>query len=176
MQVHETEGLTALEALGIAIRAEIDARAIYEELAHRADEPRIRRRFELLAAEEQQHREYLEARWEEVAADVSLKLPDSHLPREMVSREMRAKRSIEEVLDMAIDEERRSREFYLRAARETNDLSGRAMFRFLADMEYQHWMTLAQEKDMLVRYPNYGRPGLLPWRPEGSMAPRKKEA
>ena len=62
MQVHETEGLTALEALGIAIRAEIDARAIYEELAHRADEPRIRRRFELLAAEEQQHREYLDQR------------------------------------------------------------------------------------------------------------------
>jgi len=70
------------------------------------------------------------------------------------------------VLDMAMAEERHKHEFFLLAARETDDLSGRAMFRFLADMAHQHWLTLAQEKDMLVRYPNYGRPGRVPWRAE----------
>ena len=59
-------------------------------------------------------------------------------------------------------------------ARDTTDLSGRAMFRFLANMEYQHWMILAQEKDMVVRYPNYGRPGQTPWRAEKTVAPSSK--
>ena len=170
MREDESEGLTALEALAIAIRAEIDARDVYEELAVRCEDRRLRRRYEALAADEQQHREYLEGRWNEVAQGVSLELPPSQLPKEMLTPAQRAARRLEDVLDMAIVEERSAREFYLRAARETDDLSGRAMFRFLADMEYQHWMMLAQEKDMLVRYPNYGRPGKVPWRPKNSLA------
>ncbi len=169
MPEQEPQGLTALEALGVAIRAEIDAIKVYEELAARAEDPMVRRRFELLAADEQQHVAYLEARWQEVAGEVPLEIPPSQLPSSVRTREQRAAMSLEDVLDMAIDEERQSREFYLRAARHTDDLSGRAMFRFLADMEYQHWVTLAQEKDLLVRYPNYGRPGKLPWRPEPEL-------
>ncbi len=177
MAEHEPAGLTALEALGVAIRAEVDAHKIYEELATRAEDPLVRRRFELLAADEQQHLAYLEERWQEVAGTVPLEIPPSHLPKGMQTGEQRATKSIEEVIDLAIEEERTSREFYLRAARDTDDLSGRAMFRFLADMEYQHWMTLAQEKDLLVRYPNYGRPGKLPWRLEPGLghAPRREK-
>jgi rubrerythrin len=171
MSEYEPEGLTALEALGVAIRAEMDSRELYQELAERSENPQIRRRFELLAADEAQHLEYLEGRWQELAKDVPLKLPPSQHPTEMLTPEQRAKQDLEAVLDMAIDEERRSREFYLRAARETDDPSGRAMFRFLADMEFEHWMTLGQEKDLLVRYPNYGRPGKVPWRAEKGIAP-----
>jgi len=170
----ERIGLTSLEALGVAIRAEMDSRDIYRELAERTEDRIIRRRFELLAAEEVQHIEYLTEEYKKLAGDVPLKLPPSQLPGGMETPEERSHTSVERVLDIAIDEERRSREFYLKAARDTEDLSGRAMFRFLADMEYQHWMTLAQEKDMLVRYPNYGRPGSSPWRAEKSM-PKRKE-
>jgi rubrerythrin len=92
----------------------------------------------------------------------------------MITAKERGRWDLGEVLDLAIDEERRSRELYLKAARETTDISGQAMFRFLADMEYQHWMILAQEKDMLVRYPNYGRPGQTPWRAEKTVAPSSK--
>jgi rubrerythrin len=87
----------------------------------------------------------------------------------MLSRDLRSHISLEGVLDMAIDEERHAREFFLRAARDTADLSGRAMFRYLADMAYQHWLTLGQEKDLLVRYPNYARKGKVPWRAEKSL-------
>lgn len=169
MHHDESEGLTALEALGIAIRAEMDTREVYEEMVRRAEDPQIRRRFELLAAEEKQHCEYLEVRWNELAPGVPLKLPESRL---QLAGGQPAGRSLENVLDMALAQERHSREFYLRAARETGDLSGRAMFRFLADMAYQHWLALAQEKDMLVRYPNYGRPGKMPWHPEDGLASR----
>jgi bacterioferritin (cytochrome b1) len=146
MLEHEPEGLTSLEALGVAIRAEMDSRDLYKELAGRSENPQIRRRFELLAADEAQHLEYLKEQWEEMASGVPLKLPPSRHPKEMLTP-------------------------YLRAARETDDPSGRAMFRFLADMEFEHWMTLGQEKDLLVRYPNYGQPGKTPWRAEKQIAP-----
>jgi len=171
MSEYEPEGLTSLEALGVAIRAEMDSRDLYQELATRSTNPQIRRRFELLASDEAQHLEYLEVRWEELAKGVPLKLPPSRHPKEMLTPELRAKQDLGAVLDLAIEEERRSREFYLRAARETDDPSGRAMFRFLADMEFEHWMTLGQEKDLLVRYPNYSGPGAAPWRAEKQIAP-----
>jgi len=168
-------GLTALEALGLAIRAGMDAQEVYQELAARSEDRQIRRRFELLAAEEDQYQEYLRARWKELAGELPLKLPPSLHPKEALTREQRSHLTHEQVLDLALEEERRSREFFLRAARNTDDLSGRAMFRFLADMAYQHWLTLAQEKDMLVRYPNYGRPGRIPWQAETHHSAGEKE-
>lgn len=168
-------GLTALEALGVAIRAEMDAQEVYQELAARSKDRQIRRRFELLAAEEHQHQEYLRARWKELVNDLPLKLPPSRHPEEALTREQRSHMTHEQVLELALDEERQAREFFLGAARDTDDLSGRAMFRFLADMAYQHWLTLAQEKDMLVRYPNYGRPGSIPWQAEPRQSGGERE-
>jgi len=169
MPNHESEGLTALEALGIAIRAEMDSQELFDELARMAEDPQIGRRFELLAYEEQRHRDYLETRWEDLAGGVPMKLPGSWLPEGRTTREQRSGMRIEDVLDLAIEEERRAHEFYAAEATRTDDLSGRRMFRFLADMKFRQWTTLAQEKEMLARYPNYGRPGTQPWRPESSL-------
>lgn len=169
------EGLTSLEALGLAIRAESDAIDIYNELADRCDRPLVCRRFRQLAAEEEQHRVYLVEKWDELAGGVELKLPPSQLPPEMGSRTDRGAHSIEEVLDLAIDEEKRSREFYLKAARETQDLSGQQMFRYLADMEFRHWMHLSQERDLLSRYPRYHGAAPAPWSREPGLGGRQKK-
>jgi rubrerythrin len=169
MPAAEDESLTSLEALSIAIRRELDSRDVYREVAGRCEESLIRRRFELLAAEEERHHAYLVERWREMARGVELKLPPSELPRGMVTCQERSSRTLLEILDMAIEQERHSLDFYLRAAQETADLSGQAMFRFLADLERRHSMDLAQERDLLVRYPNYGRSGPAPWRAEASL-------
>lgn len=169
------EGLTSLEALGLAIRAEMDAIDLYHELAERCDRSLVSRRFEQLAAEEEQHRAYLVEKWEDLAGGVELKLPPSQLPPEMGTRSGRAAHTIEEVLDLAIEEERRSRDFYLQAARETEDLSGQQMFRYLADMEYRHWMHLAQERDLLSRYPRYHRAAPVPWSREPGLGGRQRK-
>jgi rubrerythrin len=173
MAVHE-EGLTALEALGVAVRNEMDSIELYQELADRCrDSDKLAcRRFELLAADEAQHREFLIAKWKELAGNLELKPPPSQLPRDRVTREQRQRMNLEDVLKLAMEEERRARELYLRAARETEDLSGQAMFRFLADIEYKHWVHLAQELDLLARYPNYLRPGPQPWHPEPGLGSR----
>lgn len=163
------EGLTSLEALGIAIRTETDARDVYRELSQRCERPLVSRRFEHLAAEEEQHRHYLLARWEEVSGGVLLKLPPSGLPEEMRTPESRCVRSVEDVLDSAIEAKRRARDFYLLAARETDDLSGREMFQYLADMEYRHLAVLSEERDLLARYPKYHGSSDEPWRAEPSF-------
>ena len=110
--------------------------------------------------------------YRELAPGVTLKLPPSRLPRDMGTAEQRQARTIREVIDFAIIQERNGREFYLEAARRTSDLSGQAMFRYLADIKHAHWMSLAQERDLLIQYPNYGRRGPVPWRTEPSMRGR----
>jgi rubrerythrin len=166
----QEEGLTSVEALGIAIRAETDMQELYEELAGRSEEPVARRRFELLASVKRQHREHLTERYNELVGELPLKLPPSQLPKEILTSKERSCWSVEEILEVATDAERQAREFYLRAAREDDDLSGRAMFRFLADMAYRHWLVLAQERDLIIRYPNYGRRGRTPWHAEKGAA------
>lgn len=143
------DGSSPLTALAIAIRVGADARDVYSDLAARAGECRLRRLFELLAAEHERHREYLEARWRYSAANVSLELPPSRLPAGRTTHEERLGCTLEEMLDLAMDHERRARVFFLGAARDAGDVSGQAIFRFLAEMAHQHWVTLAQEKDAL---------------------------
>ena len=80
MSPEPTHGLTALEALGIAIRADIDACDLYNELAERAEDRQIRRRFETLADDERQQREHLEMQWKDMAGTVPIQRPPSRLP------------------------------------------------------------------------------------------------
>lgn len=158
--------LTALEVLGIAIRSEMDAQAIYREMAARVSNPRAKERFSLLAAEELQHQRILERKYAEMFPDVPLKLPPSQLPPSVRTTELRHDLSLCEALQLAIQEERRSRDFYLEAVPAVSDLSGKTMLKFMADMEYAHQMALTAEYDLLVKYPHYYEDVEEPWQEE----------
>ena len=171
MTTHE-EGLTSLEALGVAIRAETDTRDMFAELARRCDRPLVCRRFEQLAAEQSQHLTYLSERWEQISGGVPLQLPPSSLPAEMDTGDQREARTIEDVLEVAIDTVRYERDLYIRTARETNDLSGQRMFHYLADMAFRQMNQLTEERDLLLRYPRYHGSTPEPWQPERSLGSR----
>lgn len=167
------EGLTSLEALGVAIRAETDTREVCVELGHRCERPLVCRRFEQLAAEQSQHLTYLSERWEQISGGVPLHLPPSRLPAEMDTSEERNAHTVEEVLDVAIDAVRHDRDFYIRAARETDDPSGQRMFQYLADMAFRQMNQLTEERDLLIRYPRYHGSTPEPWQPERSLGSRE---
>jgi rubrerythrin len=171
MNTHD-EGLTSLEALGVAIRAETDTRDMFAELASRCDRPLVCRRFELLVAEQSQHLTYLSDRWEQIAGGVPLHLPPSSLPTGMETSAKRQAHTVENVLDVAIDAVRHGRDFYIRAARETDDLSGQRMFQYLADMAFRQMNQLTEERDLLIRYPRYHGSNPEPWQPERSLGSR----
>ncbi len=166
------EDLTALEALGVAIRSEIDAQEVYKDLASMTDNDILKERFMNLYHEEKRHQMLLEKKYNEMFPDVELKLPPSHLPKEVKTSRARKKMEIKDVLQLAIDEERRSREYYLDCAETAKDLSGSRMFRFLADMEFSHQMMLTAELELIDKYPAYFEEDIKSWEAETGL---KKE-
>lgn len=151
----QTEDLTALEALGIAIRSEIDAQEVYSDLADMCGDELLKNRFLSLFHEERRHQTLLEKKYKEMFPETDLVLPQSQLPTEVVESNNRKKMNIKDVLQLAINEEKRAREFYLDCAGTVKDLSGNRMFRFLADMEFSHQMMLTAELELIEKYPSY---------------------
>jgi len=149
------DGLTALEALGLAVRCEMDARALYQNLASRIDNDLLKERFLNLAQEEKRQQLLLEKKHREMFPEVELELPPCQLPREVLEKTPGKELTLKEVLKTALEEAKRAREFYLDCAETTDDLSGKRMFRFLADMKFSHQMMLAAELEMLEKYPAY---------------------
>jgi rubrerythrin len=162
------EGITALEALGIAIRSEIDAQEVYKDLASMCEEELMRDKFLNMHHEERKHQALLEKMYKDMFPEVDLSLPASRLPKEVLDSKARRKHSIKEILHLAIDEEKKSREFYLDCAETVTDLSGKRMFRFLADMEFSHQALLNAELELFEKYPAYFE-GQKPWEVESRL-------
>ena len=87
--------LRALEALGVGIRAEIDASELYSEL---------------------QRKPLLEEAYQRQFPEGPVPLPPSPLAKQISSKADRQQLTVTEVLSCAIEEERRARELYLQAA------------------------------------------------------------
>jgi rubrerythrin len=162
------EEITALEALGIAIRSEIDAQEVYKDLASMCKEETMRDKFLNMYNEERKHQTLLQKMYKDMFPEADLALPDSRLPKEVSDSKARRKRTIKDILQVAIDEEKKSREFYLDCAETVTDLSGKRMFRFLADMEFSHQALLNAELELLEKYPSYFE-GQKPWEVESRL-------
>ena len=158
-------GLTALEALGIAVRWEMDAGVTYRDLAAGCDSPLARDRFLLLQREAQQHETLLRGRYAQLFPDVKLAVPSAAAvpaPAGAVG----SGEGLKGALGFAVEAERRAREFFMEAAGATADPTGQSMFRYLADVHGRHQMTLESEYDTVLRYPHAFDDPQAPWRPE----------
>ncbi len=166
------EGITALEALAIAIRHAMDTEGLYVEMASHTENDILRERFLNLAQEERRHQLLLEKKYREMFPDVDLKIPNSQLPREALDAQSLKGMSMKDLLRIAIDQVKRTKEFYLDCAQDATDLSGKRMFRFLADMKYSHLMLLNAELEMIEKYPSYYE-GPSVWEPETRLKTEK---
>jgi len=166
------EEITSLEALGIAIRDLIDTQEVYLDLATMTENDLLRDRFKNLYNEEKQHQQLLEKMYKEMFPNVDLMLPQSRLPKEAKESKRRMKMETKDVIQLAIDGHKRSREFYLDCVASDIDLSGKRMFRFLADMKFSHQMMLSAELEMLEKYPAYLEE-VKSWDPESRLTSEK---
>jgi rubrerythrin len=162
-----TTGLTALEALGVAVRREMDAARTYADLGSGCTNPLARERFHLLECESQQHEAMLRRRYRELFPDVELAVPPPAGDTPQV-RAAAAERweGLKAVLRFAVEAERRAREFYLEASGATADRTAQSMFRYLADQHARHQAALEAEYDTVLRYPHAFDDPQAPWRPE----------
>ena len=94
MSPHE---LTAIEALGVAIRAEMDAAEVYAELASRVPNLFLRQKILLLSKEKLQHKRILEEAYKVQFPQVPLVLPSSQLPAAISCRADREHLSAREI-------------------------------------------------------------------------------
>lgn len=162
--------LTPLEALGVAIKAEIEAAETYERLAHLVKNRALKEKAHFLRGEELKHRALLEEAYARQFPDVELVLPaQSLVPRadaapvlsgaegsedEVSVPELRPE-LVEGLLALAMQAEQASERFYADLARRSQSESARAMFQHLSRMESSHFHLLQVEHDLVTQFPDY---------------------
>ena len=153
--MQEQHPLTALEALGIAIRTELDAWQLYDNLAGLCDAPRLQERLFNFSKTAHQQQKLLEKTYQEMFPEADLQLPTSQLPVDIADRDKCQQQTLANALRMALEVEKRSREFYLKQAEEAGDPSGQRMFSTLAKIKFSRLMMLSEELETLEKYPAY---------------------
>jgi rubrerythrin len=154
--------LTPLEALGVAIKAEIEAAETYERLANLVKNRALKEKAHFLRGEELKHRALLEEAYARQFPDVELVLPAQSLvlrvdaePVLSEAEGLEGEMSVLELLALAMQAEQASERFYADLARRSQSESARAMFQYLRRMEGSHFHLLQVEHDLVTRFPDY---------------------
>ncbi len=158
------ENTVALQALRQAIRLEQDGYKFYTEAAERTTDPRGREMFLSLADDEKLHlrivRDQYEALstgqgWVSFSEALELKPVDVDKPlfppeREALGKAIGPEASDTDALLFALEIENESYELYRKAATETADPVGKAMYQRLASQERTHFDILMLNYEHLV--------------------------
>ena len=143
--------LTAVEILGIAIKAEVSSYGLYKRLANRIVNPVVKKRLLGLADDEENHRVILSEKYTEMTGEELPPIPPTGDLRQVeVDIE---KMSNMEVLKFAAEKEANAQKFYQAAANVVKDPGGKAMLGYLAEMEKTHEEVLIQEIKQLDKVP-----------------------
>jgi len=145
--------LTSLEVIGMAIRSEEDAAKFYGHISTMTKNDLVRAKYRQLAKEETGHKKVLLNLYGKMT---DTKEPPPKIPGEPDTAEGGAvpdeiSGSLEDLLKLAIDRERKARDFYRNAAAQATDLSGERILRYLSDVEHGHELMLKNELEAYLR-------------------------
>ena len=138
MTANTAAGQTIIEA----IKHEIEGRAFYLALAERVRNPLVRRKILGLAEDELEHRETLSRLyWAQTGREVgdlgqmevNVSLPDVE------------NMSLVDLLELAMETEKKAAATYIAMARETRDEKAAGFLEYLAEVEEGHYEALAAE-------------------------------
>lgn len=137
------ERIDDLEALRIAIQAEIDAHNYYKEAAKIFEEKESKDLLATLANEEMKHRKQLEDQYSTLSGKRLLYI---NLPKKRrFTKPLMPDATDLEILQTAMDQEKEAKEFYEKAIERTMDAGGKAIFKKLIDDEERHFQLLQAE-------------------------------
>ncbi len=148
------EGLTALEVLGVAIKSEIEAAALYTRLAAQVRNATLAAKLDFLRREEEKHRSILQDVYQRRFPDVELQLP-SRSPVPTVDAASLAGKTVPELFQLAMHAEQLASDFYAREADRSFDEMGRTTLRYLSQVESGHYKMLETEYELVSRFPDY---------------------
>ena len=146
--------LTSLEIMGIAIKSEVEAAQVYDRLARRVRNWALKEKILFLKGEEEKHKSILEEMYANSFPEVELALPPrSLLPK--VDIALSEDTPVPELLEIAMEWEKLSEEFYADFAKQAEDARGRAVLQHLSKMESSHYHLLKTERDFVSQFPGY---------------------
>lgn len=145
--------LTAIEILGFAIRSEEEAARFYGHIAKMIQNELVREKYRRLAREEMEHRETLVALYQKLTGiyETPSRIPGLPQTAEGGPVPETFADSIEALLRLGVERERKARAFYQEAASKATDLSGAKVLRYLADVEHGHELMLQRELEAFLR-------------------------
>ena len=148
------QGLTALEVLGVAIKSEIEAAALYARMADQVGNASLVAKLNFLRQEEEKHRAILEDVYARQFPDVELQLPAKSLVPVVDATALEGL-TIPELFQLAMKAEQISADFYAQEADRSRDEIGRTVLRYLSNVEHSHYKMLETEFELASRFPDY---------------------
>lgn len=153
------------EMLEGAVKAEINAREVYEHMAERVDNFVMTERFEFLAGEEEKHEGFLRDIYEDVVSkgeidpnkETSVPLPYIKYGEDIDESE---------IIEQAMEAEMASRNFYRKMAEEAEDVglekNPKKLLSYLAGMEQNHYEILKEEAERMKEFEEFDQyhPGM----------------
>ena len=155
-------GVSALEALSLAIYNEQSAFDFYTSLSEVIKNESGKRKFKFLADDERRHRKLLEDHYKKTTGGKDFPF-DSNMVK-VIKVEIRDGTTASEALDIGIKAEKEAYEFYRSSAEEAKDPDAKKMFLMLAEQEDNHYNILTAEKQALIGqfyWFDMGTPGMM---------------
>ena len=143
--------MSAPEILGIAVRNELDAAAIYRGLHGRVKNEVLKQKLDFLAREEERHKVILERLFKDKFPGQALQVPEAGAPDP--SLPAGEAMSVLDLFTLAMGKEKQAEEFYRDAKSKIEDAAGRRMLDYLSRVERSHYYMIKSEIDLLQVFP-----------------------
>ncbi len=138
--------------MGIAVRAEMDAAALYRGLTGRVKNEALRGKLEFLANEEDRHKALLERLFQDKYPGQTMRVPETGPPaKEIPSIETG---SVIDLFTLAMGKEKEAEEFYQDAKARVEDPAAKRVLEYLSRVERSHYYMLKSEIDLLRIFPD----------------------
>ncbi|MEF8874222.1 MAG: ferritin family protein [Candidatus Thermoplasmatota archaeon] len=153
------------EMLEGAVKAEINAREVYEHMAGRVDNFVMTERFEFLAGEEEKHEGFLRNIYEDLGSKGEID-PNEESPVPLPYIRYSEDMDESEIIEQAMDAEIASRDFYSKMTEKADDVglekNPKKLLTYLAGMEQNHYEILKKESERMKDFEEFDQyfPGM----------------
>ncbi|MCX6560882.1 MAG: ferritin family protein [Candidatus Aminicenantes bacterium] len=146
--------LKAADVYPFAIRAELDAAALYRGLWERVRNEALRQKLNFLAKEEDRHTAILDRLFRDHFPGRKLVVPAAARgPRKPVLVDDAT--AVVSLFKLAMQKEKEAEEYYKSAKAQAEDGQAKRILDYLARVERSHYFMLKSEIDLLERFPDY---------------------
>lgn len=142
------------KALALALFAEYDSETIYTKLLGLVQNFVMQDKLKFLIEEEKKHQRMLESMYRKLFPDNQLVRPEFKAIPDLVFN-VTDKNNVVELLEMAMQAEKRFEELYDSLSGETDDASVSQLFHYLSGMEHGHYFLVKGEYELCLENEMY---------------------